>query len=172
MAYFVGRTSEQQQFRDVLAELRPRRFLRGEPTGEDKGHVVLVHGLGGIGKTSLVDRYEAIAGGETDPELKGRFLVAKVDWSDKRKLDPAYHSTAGPPVWLVADRLYAALQDAVGRSRWARRRLRRAFAPFRSAVTQLRELDDEARRLGLADGPGRGRLPSRNGQPRRRSWPP
>ena len=53
---FLGRSEEQTCFEAVLADLASG----GEP---DEGHVLLVHGLGGIGKSTLLRRYGQIAAG-------------------------------------------------------------------------------------------------------------
>jgi hypothetical protein len=57
---FVGRGEEESRFRVVLSSLRDG----GLP---DEGHVVLVHGLGGIGKSMLLARYVQIAAGDDLP---------------------------------------------------------------------------------------------------------
>ncbi len=51
---FLGRSEEQACFGAVLADLAGG----GQP---DEGYVVLVHGLGGIGKSTLLRRYRQIA---------------------------------------------------------------------------------------------------------------
>lgn len=52
---FVGRTEEQERFRAVLAA------QRDQADGPDEGHAVLVHGHGGMGKSTLVNRYVELA---------------------------------------------------------------------------------------------------------------
>ncbi|XVU28260.1 hypothetical protein ACQPZJ_14805 [Actinoplanes sp. CA-054009] len=81
MTAFVGRSDEQSRFREVLRE------VSGKPDdGPDEGYVVLVQGYGGIGKSTLLERFAAIAGGKLPGLEVGRFTIFEVDWED----DPSW----------------------------------------------------------------------------------
>jgi AAA ATPase domain len=156
MNYFAGRTAEQERFRDMLALLGAKDI-----TGPDEGFVVLVHGHGGIGKTTLLGRYREIAAGEApaDRGNRDRFVVAAVNWEHERRLQQAdFAAFAGPPIWKVLDRLYRAVSDDAGLWPRARRVAQRAFGPFREQMTRLPELMDRARQLGLDGVLGRQKL--------------
>src|SRR5689334_9205681 len=94
MTTFVGRSDEQNRFREVLRE------VSGRPDdGADEGYVVLVQGYGGMGKSTLLARLAAIADGKLPEPAVGRFAIFEVDWEDDRKLHGEdYIDFAGPPV--------------------------------------------------------------------------
>lgn len=144
MRVFLGRTEEQERFRAVLAEL-----VRGG--GPDEGYVVLVQGLGGIGKSTLLHRYRQIAAEGVPSDLRGgkqEFLIAVVDWEDEqRQRATDYLSEGGPPIWVVLDRVYKAVLDAAAASRRDAAAVDKAFAPFRVQVTKVPELAEEVRRV-------------------------
>ncbi|MFF5084142.1 tetratricopeptide repeat protein [Actinoplanes sp. NPDC000266] len=145
MTTFVGRSDEQNRFREVLRE------ASGKPgDGPDEGYVVLVQGYGGIGKSTLLSRFAAIAGGRLSEPAVGRFTIFEVDWEDDQKLHGEdYIDFAGPPVWRVLERIRAALDNASqGWGRRDRRRLR-GFAEFQRQITWLPELEKRAAELGL-----------------------
>jgi Flp pilus assembly protein TadD len=156
MDYFAGRTVEQVRFRDMLAQLSAKDI-----TGPDEGFMVLVHGHGGLGKTSLLRRYREIAAGEESPDRgnRDRFVVEAVDWEHEGRLQQAdFAAFAGPPIWKVLDRLYTAVSDDALLWPRARRVAQRAFGPFRLQMTRLPELVERARQLGLDSVVGRQRL--------------
>ncbi|MER7272866.1 tetratricopeptide repeat protein [Dactylosporangium sp. NPDC000244] len=133
-AVFVGRGPEQARFRAVLAD-------------PDGGRILVLTGHGGAGKTTLLRRLTAIAA--ADP---GRDIVATVDWEAEQPVIRAESATAaGPPIWLVLDRMYRALTDAVPPGA-GRRRIERAFHPFRERMRRVPALAARARDLGLDAG--------------------
>ena len=78
---FLGRVEEQARFRAALAGLREG----GLP---DEAHVVLVFGLGGIGKSKLLRRYAEFAAEDAAGVArrgKSGLLVASVDWESERR---------------------------------------------------------------------------------------
>jgi hypothetical protein len=156
MDYFVGCTAEQARFRDMLMKLSAR-----DMPGPDEGFVVLVHGHGGLGKTSLLGRFREIAGGQepSDRGNRDRFVVAAVDWEHEQRLQQADFATfTGPLIWKVLDRIYRAVSDDALLWPRARRVAQREFGSFRQQMTRLPELMDRARQLGLDGILGRQRL--------------
>ena len=142
MTLFLGRSEEQARFGAVLAELRGG----GTP---DEAHVVLVTGLGGIGKSTLLRRYEEIAADDAAAAGDGRrgLLVAKVDWEGERRLRATdFALDGGPPIWVVLDRVYEALSEAAADSRRDAALTGKAFGSFRFQVMRLPELAEDVRR--------------------------
>jgi hypothetical protein len=145
---FLGRGEEQACFGEVLADLADG----GQP---DEGYVVLVHGLGGIGKSTLLRRYRQIAA-DGLPAVRGAgsrgLLLATVNWESELRLRAAdYMPEGGPPIWVVLDRIYGAILEAATASRRDAGAIERAFAPFRVQVTKVPELAMEVQRA-LAGG--------------------
>ncbi|GAA0611755.1 tetratricopeptide repeat protein [Streptomyces crystallinus] len=153
---FVGRTEEQVRFARALDD----SLGRLKPGGPDEGFVVLVRGYGGIGKSTLLRRFAVIAAGGVPvvPVRPGRFLVALVDWEDDRKLprvEDDYALFEGPPVWKVLERVRVALESAAA-PRWRRRRrVDKAFEGFVRQVARMKQLEEEAARLGIGGVLGR-----------------
>jgi hypothetical protein len=140
---FLGRSEEQARFRTVLASLHGG----GMP---DEAHVVLVYGLGGIGKSTLLRRYAEIAanGNVAAAGVGDRGLVvARVDWESEQRVRAAdFALNGGPPIWVVLDRIYQALSEATAGSKRDAAAVERAFGPFRLQVTRLPELTEDVRR--------------------------
>ncbi|MEE4543600.1 tetratricopeptide repeat protein [Streptomyces sp. V4-01] len=165
LSMFVGRSDEQGRFLQVLADVIGRR-----KRGPDEGFVLLVQGYGGIGKTTLLNRFAELAGGDGHAVREGKFLVAKVDWEeDRSRHSRDYVSFEGPPVWQVLERIRKALEDATvpdQRANWldavaARRRSKQvglAFEKFRRQITRMKELEEEAARLGIGNVLGHRRM--------------
>jgi tetratricopeptide (TPR) repeat protein len=139
----LGRSEEQARFRAVLPELREG----GLP---DEAHVVLVYGLGGIGKSTLLRRYGEIAAEDAQAATgrgKRGLLAASVDWESEQRLRAAdFVLDGGPPVWVVLDRIYRALGEAAGTSKRDTAFTEKTFGPFRLQVTHLPELAEDVRR--------------------------
>jgi Flp pilus assembly protein TadD len=140
--WFVGRTTEQDEFRRVLMLART---ATGAP---NDAHVVLVHGLGGIGKSTLLARLHEIAGASR----RGGPVVARkpVDCEEQRLLNPAdYAGPGGPPVGGLLDLLYTELlKSATG---WRmREQVKKAFKEYRHTVAVQPELLTRASQLGIA----------------------
>jgi Flp pilus assembly protein TadD len=146
---FVGRATEQDEFRRVL-EIAKRA---ADP---DEGHVVLIHGLGGIGKTTLLRRLHRAAG----PSRRGGPLVAEVvDCEDERRRNRGdYEGPDGPPVWRLLDRLYAAVEAGAAGNRHLASQVETAFAGFRQASAARPDLLHRAAQLGIGMSFGRRRL--------------
>jgi tetratricopeptide (TPR) repeat protein len=133
---FLGRGSEQREFERLLDELvrTPRRSQKAW------AHVVIVHGIGGIGKTRLAARFRKIADADT---YLDRYEVVSVDWADLGPPDPG--SGAGPN--LSVEAVLDILEQECSRSgRLARyfeeyRQLRVRIASIRSGVDSM---DDRA----------------------------
>lgn len=97
---FYGRVDEQRQFRDLLMELReaPRK------TVATWSPVVVVHGIGGIGKSTLASRFMSIASGELPhTEYKDKFSIVAVDWGRVGELVSVGRNLSFEP---VVDLLY------------------------------------------------------------------
>ena len=77
MPLFVGRTEEQQRFKQVLTT------LEGPPDdGPDEGYVIVVQGYGGIGKSTLLRRFATMASDRG-------CAVLETDWERDRDRHPA-----------------------------------------------------------------------------------
>ena len=109
--------------------------------GADNGYLVLVHGLGGIGKSTLLERYRQIVRGQTERggAFGGRFLLAEVDWQDERRTAPADYPATGPPLWRSLYMVYAAVMKAVAADSKARRTADRAFKRFREQAAHAKD---------------------------------
>ncbi|HEX7136139.1 MAG TPA: hypothetical protein VF228_26395, partial [Iamia sp.] len=106
--------------------------------GLDEGYLVVVHGLGGLGKTSLLSRYTALARGEHpgDEILAGRFIVAAADFEAERERHSADYPPGGPPLWRALEGIHAALVSAVRDDRQATRGLEREMRRFRQLAAE------------------------------------
>jgi Flp pilus assembly protein TadD len=151
---FVGRVTEQDEFRRVLDIARGAgpRSAPGEP---DEGHVVLICGLGGIGKSTLLKRLRDIASGDHG----GGLVAGVVDCEDERRRHAGdYVDSEGPPIWRLLDRLYLAIQEGAADKRRLRAKAERAFAGFRTAMAAQPELARRAAEIGIGRLFGRRRL--------------
>ena len=147
MASFFGRDEEQARFRAVLADVV-------QTGGPDEGYVILVHGLGGIGKSTLLRRYREIAADAASAGRGRELLLACVDWENEQRLRAAdYVSEEGPPIWVVLDRVYGAVREVAATSRRDRAVVKKGFEPFRVQVTKVPELAREVQQA-LPDGEG------------------
>ncbi|HET6978883.1 MAG TPA: AAA family ATPase [Pyrinomonadaceae bacterium] len=82
---FLGR---EQQLSDFLALLK--RFFEGN-SAEDKPPVMLIHGLGGIGKSTLLREYKALA----QRNYSGEYHLLSIDWQlERQQLRQAFSSDA------------------------------------------------------------------------------
>jgi tetratricopeptide (TPR) repeat protein len=145
---FVGRTTELDEFRRVLELASPSgRPSRRATLAPDEAHVVLVCGLGGIGKSTLLKRLREIS---TEADRSHSLVAEILDCEHEREHYPGdYAGPDGPPVWRLLDRLYAAVRaGAADRPRMAAK-VDRAFAGFRQAMTLQPQLMQRAAALGL-----------------------
>jgi tetratricopeptide (TPR) repeat protein len=150
---FVGRRDEQARFSAVLAELAPgaarrsgRWRRRGDsaagPAGAAVSRVVLVHGLGGSGKSRLLGCFRDMAAGSApnSPVRRGQVLTAWLDWEDEQRDDPgSYAAAEGPGLVTVLNAVQAAVLRATGQDARARERAERAFGDYRQGAAQMPE---------------------------------
>ena len=110
---FVGRRDEQARFAALLTELTASKggWPRGRPSREapaaaSRSRVVLVHGLGGSGKSRLLSQFRDMAQGWApgSPVSPGQVRTVWLDWEDEQRDDPGrYAELAGPSVVTVLD---------------------------------------------------------------------
>jgi len=123
---FLGRVEEQKQFRNVLGEVL-------NTTDEELPWVVLLHGDGGMGKTTLAARFRDIAQGE-EP-FAGAFETLQIDWEELRRRHvslQADRESITPEA--VLDALHAAIPQA-----W-----KRHFNKYQEAVKLRAEAEKKA----------------------------
>jgi hypothetical protein len=120
----VGRRDERTRFAALLKEVptgRRSRLLsrRAAPdhTTAATSRVVLVHGLGGSGKSSLLQYFRQMADGTApdSPMAPGRIRTAWLDWEDEFRDQPSrYADIEGPSLVTVLNALRAAVIDTTG----------------------------------------------------------
>lgn len=133
---FLARDDEQDRLRGVL-----RQILDG-PARAGHGYLMLVHGLGGIGKSTLLKRYRRMIRGELpdDRSFGGKFLLAKVNWEELRRVNPGMYPPGGPSLWRAFDDIYRAITDAaIASSKGASRQADRAFERFRELAAKSKD---------------------------------
>jgi tetratricopeptide (TPR) repeat protein len=152
---FIGRRDEQARFAALLAELPVGRgWRRGQQqAAAGVSRVVLVHGLGGSGKSSLLRRFREIAEGRLSgsPGPPGHIRTAWLDWEDEQRDDPGSYGPAGPSLVAVLD----ALQRAVTRAFGTNEQATQAFADYRRGAARMPEYAArfaDARAQNLAGG--------------------
>jgi tetratricopeptide (TPR) repeat protein len=102
--------------------------------------VVLVHGIGGIGKTTLLRRLQQNAG----KSRRGGQLVANI-------VDCGDSAGAGSlPVDQLLIQLHAALQKGVVTDRHLKRPMKKAFKDFRTALAAQQKWWDRVSQLGIS----------------------
>ncbi|HEX3958132.1 MAG TPA: hypothetical protein VHZ03_16095 [Trebonia sp.] len=104
--------------------------------------VVLVHGLGGSGKSRLLGCFRDMAEGGTPntPVRQGQILTTWLDWEDEQRDQPdSYASIEGPGLVTVLDAVQAAVVRAVGHDARARDRAARAFGEYRQGAARMPE---------------------------------
>ncbi|HEY0072481.1 MAG TPA: tetratricopeptide repeat protein [Abditibacteriaceae bacterium] len=89
---FLGRAEEQDRFRDALravkAETTTTERIKGAFLDKEQAEnpfIFLLHGEGGMGKSTLARRLRDIAQGEDD--FKNHFRVLWLDWETQKHLD-------------------------------------------------------------------------------------
>jgi Flp pilus assembly protein TadD len=143
---FLGRTPEQGEFRRVL-QLAQRSDKRSKNGSEiDEGFVVLVHGLGGIGKSTLLRRFRDIA-----VEAHPNALVAEiVNCEIEQERNPSsYTWPAGPPIWQFLDRLYLAIKVSAEGRQYSAARFAKDFESYRQTMAAQPDLAQRAAAIGL-----------------------
>jgi tetratricopeptide (TPR) repeat protein len=148
---FVGRRNELARFKALLGELptgRRARVLgrsRGQKSGAEqheaaRSRVLLVHGLGGSGKSRLLRRFQEMAVGSLpdSPVALGQVRTVFLDWEDEQRGQPASYAGAdGPSLVTVLDAVQRAVVDAFGADAKVRERAGRAFAGYRDGAARM-----------------------------------
>ncbi|MFI6902801.1 tetratricopeptide repeat protein [Nonomuraea sp. NPDC050394] len=127
---FVGRTEEQERFASLLSA------LRDPADGPDEGFAVLVHGHGGMGKSTLVNRYVDMAAAAG---LRG--VLVDLDAEQVQDLDQAVG------LWrasLVSTLERIAFELCPPGERRQGRAAGKEFEDFAAAVDALGESDQDA----------------------------
>ncbi|MGW0970255.1 ATP-binding protein [Streptomyces sp. NPDC002516] len=139
---FVGRADEQRRLRQLLVQL--------DGPGPDEGHVVLVRGQGGVGKSTLLARMREIAAEERPRRgwRRGRLTTVFLDWGEDPLRSVAAASAEGLEVWRLLAAVEAALEEVCGTA------AERAFDDFRRQASQLPELVERAKKLTVLDEQG------------------
>lgn len=141
---FLARTDEQRRFEAALAEAREADAAPGA------SQVFVLHGLGGMGKTELCQRFQAIARGGLPAAAANakKHIVVMVNWQEEREnhvVVPDSSISAQPRDVL------AVLHDAVisnpdvVESRRLRKRSSSAFESYRRTLAHLPELQSQGR---------------------------
>jgi tetratricopeptide (TPR) repeat protein len=150
---FVGRRDEQARFAALLKDLaadgarRSGGWLRFRRSGEDvagaaMSRVVLVHGLGGSGKSRLLDCFRDMAEGRAanSPVRQGQVQTVWLDWEDEQRDEPGSYAAAdGPGLVTVLNAVQAAVVGAVGTNDRTRERAGRAFGDYRRGAARMPE---------------------------------
>lgn len=128
---FLARSDERRRFRDAEAQTRAGDGFDASPI------VVLVHGIGGIGKSSLLRQFKK-ACDEHD-------AVVWIDFEEARKAQPAaFGGDYGPALQTVLDLIMRECLDALD-VRKDRAQAEKAFDKYRSDMVKLPRLFDQMR---------------------------
>jgi hypothetical protein len=134
---FVARQDEQERFAAALVQVRDGQ------ASDAPSHLILVEGLGGYGKSSLLQRYAAIATGRVAVDFlpNPKFRVVAVDWQEQRDRRPsAFSLAAGPQILTVLLTLHGEIRDAARHDSQVPRDVARAFQEFTRAAQLAPEL--------------------------------
>jgi tetratricopeptide (TPR) repeat protein len=123
--WFYGRAYEQRRFREMVDGL----LAAADGNDASSSSLVLVYGVGGIGKTTLCARFRDIARDENP--YRGRVTVIHLDWED--------HATALEPDAPRYETLLSFLAEKLEATP-----LKRHVAPFRHLVTQVDKAEQRA----------------------------
>ncbi|MDX2214084.1 MAG: tetratricopeptide repeat protein [Oculatellaceae cyanobacterium bins.114] len=139
---FLGRTEEQAQFRRTLRSHLPHWISKHLPTvsklfiqpsdRHSLPNILLFHGEGGMGKTSLVKQLRRIV--ETEKEFQNHFKVLFLDWEAKQKLTldlKVGHDYIRPETILAE--LHKALDD----EGWGS-----YFEPYRKLIKEIQRIEE------------------------------
>ena len=150
--YFVGRRDESARFAALLADVtiggksRTRRWRAHQRSGRQAGsaqsRVVLVHGLGGSGKSQLLRHFREMTQGRVLgwPVLANRVEAVWLDWEDERRDNPSsYAAVAGPSLVTILDAVQKAVIAVFRDSARAAERASRAFDDYRQGATRMPE---------------------------------
>ena len=153
---FVGRRDEQARFAVLLTELTASKragskgWRRRRPSGEDpaaasRSRVVLVHGLGGSGKSRLLSQFRDMAQGRTpgSPVSPGQIRTVWLDWEDEQRYQPgSYAAAEGPSLVTVLDAVQKAVIAAFAGDARAMERAGQAFDDYRLGAARMPEYAD------------------------------
>jgi tetratricopeptide (TPR) repeat protein len=104
--------------------------------------VVLVHGLGGSGKSRLLRQFREMALGNVPVQALpvGGIQVAWLDWEDEHRDDPGlYAGVAGPSLVTVLNAVQKVVIDAAGGGTRAHERAVQAFSEYREGAARMPE---------------------------------
>ena len=148
---FVGRKDEQARFAVLLGELSagrrgrvrvwpPSRRSGGDPADADRSRVVLVHGLGGSGKSRLLRQFREMADGKLpdSPVALGQVRTVFLDWEDEQRDQPSdYAGMDGPGLVTVLDAVQRAVTGAFAADAKAAERVGQAFSNYRQGAARM-----------------------------------
>ncbi|MGQ9627250.1 MAG: hypothetical protein ACUVV0_10160, partial [Anaerolineae bacterium] len=144
---FLGSVEEQNRFRALLDEMGKQGVspLGIPPRGHsDWAYVVLIYGIGGMGKTTLCKRLRDIA---QEDSYKGKFHICRMDWEINRERDRRLVSRESVSLEAVLDNLYIEFRDAGFGDKFdpfeeEKKRSAEAKAKVEKAVSSLPEESD------------------------------
>ena len=165
---FVGRTDEQARFAALLRELmaragsssmrwRGRRHPRQDAVRSSTSRVVLVHGLGGCGKSRLLRQFQAMAEGaiQGSPFPAGSVRAVWLDWEDEQQDDPgSYVGQDGPSLVTVLNAVQRAFISAFGEDSRAVAQVGQAFGDYRRGAALILEYSRVPNILAQSRQPG------------------
>jgi tetratricopeptide (TPR) repeat protein len=147
---FVGRSEEMARFVALLGDLtvggsiRSGRWRHRPPVvksaGADKSRVVLVHGLGGSGKSRLLRQFREMADGRLPgaPASMGQVSTVWLDWeAEQRDQLASYAAADGPSLPTVLDAVQKAVRDAFAANTKAAGQVWDAFAGYRHGAIRV-----------------------------------
>jgi tetratricopeptide (TPR) repeat protein len=150
---FVGRRDELARFVAILGELpvsqrattmrRSRhRLHKGTSTAATQSRVVLVHGLGGTGKSRLLTQFRGLVDGSISgsPVPVTRIRSIWLDWEDARRDQPgSYVGFEGPSLVTVLNALQKAVIEAFETDTRAVEWPHQAFFDYRQGAARMPE---------------------------------
>ena len=139
------------RFTALLRELpsggrtRFRRWRRSpkstpHPTTATKSRVVLVHGLGGSGKSRLLRQFRAMADGSvsSSPVIRNHLRTVWLDWEDEQRDQPAnYVGADSPNLVTVLDAVQHAVMEAFTADAKAVEGAGQAFSDYRQGAARM-----------------------------------
>jgi hypothetical protein len=114
--------------------------VRGDPSDTGGSRVVLVHGLGGSGKSRLLRQFREMADGSLpdSPVSPGRVQTVWLDWEDEQRDQPSgYAGADGPGLATVLDAVQRAVTGAFAADAKAAERAGQAFGEYRQGTARM-----------------------------------
>ncbi len=138
---FLGRADERRRWGTILQESR-------RASKEDRrSFVVLVHGIGGMGKSQLTSRLVEIAAGKVDSGSQGRqpaMSTVLIDLeAERQRLPDKYPAIVGPSIGTLLYTIERAVCECLGKPGEA------AFANFRSVLASILDLVNNQDRVRM-----------------------